>query len=68
MGGGQKIFYDPDEPQKVISEYSRRNLKMLCLLTGGSSTAVTVLILAGWLVMRRRIKLKRERFGYRKSG
>lgn len=33
VGGGQKIFYDPDEPQKVISEYSRRNLKMLCLLT-----------------------------------
>lgn len=55
VGARQKLLYNLNDPHKVVSEYYRKNLEMLCLATGVSSAAIVmVIVLAHWLIRRRR--------------
>lgn len=55
VGARQKLLYNLNDPHKVVSEYYRKNLEMLCLATGVSSAAIVmVIVLARWLIRRRR--------------
>ena len=55
VGARQKLLYNLNDPHKVVSEYYRKNLEMLCLATGMSSPAIVMtIVLARWLIRRRR--------------
>ena len=61
IGSRQKLLYNLKEPQKVISEYYRKNQEMFCLLTGLSSLAIVMILgFVARLGSRRNIKRKRE--------
>lgn len=61
IGSRQKLLYNLKEPQKVVSEYYRRNQEMFCLLTGLSSLAIVIIfVFVARLGILRNIKRKRE--------
>ena len=53
VGAIQKLRYNLEDPQKVVSEYYRKNEEMFCLFTGVSSAAIVISILIVLRVIRR---------------
>ncbi len=61
VGAQQELLYNLNNPEKVVSEYYRKNQETFCLLTGLSSAIILLIIFIIFRIKRQLSKSKQNR-------